>query len=705
MQKYILILCLAFAYMLASAQDINTSLSWQKKAKLAKQAVKSGEHDKAGQYYYSAWTNNSDKSELAYQAGENFFKAHNYLMAAKAYEAVKTMNKKFKQAGYRYALSLKRSGDYGAALAAFETYNAAPDAGMKTDIEQHIAGCRLAQEFAADAASSDIQAQHAGFTLNSDKAEFAPLPFGNNRLYFTSLAEGEAKIYTSDRNGERWLKPKAINMPDAEKDHYGNATFTPDMQKLYFTQCDIDKKGISKCHIYLMNKDGGMWTEPVKLSDGINAPDAHVTHPALVVDGEQEYLYFASDRTGGYGGLDIWYVFKNVNEDTDKFSDPINLGQDINTAQDEITPYFNLEEQTLYFSSNGHPNIGGFDVFKVEKRGKTWSRAQNMGLPVNSSSDDMHYVCPSESSMAYLVSKRTAEGIKTIANDDDIFIIQNPLKEELAVTTPKLKLPSPKTNKDDVIETISNDPIDINTVPDQPLFSNSKTVSQTPAADTIIKPTAPVIESVPRTVENTGQATQAVPRDDRTRPRPSVQSTAPRPEVSTTSSEYGEIYSQPIKTKEGYWVIGISPTFTEPTQAQGSYSLGGATQTASDAYRPTTTYTPSTYTPPPPVVTSSTTYTTPAYTNTSNTSGRVYRIQISARKVYQPSRYQKVSDMGSIVLEDVETKNGKLTRIMIDGFYSESDARNALAQAKARGYESAFITIYNNGVRAKRIIR
>lgn len=790
MQKYILILCLACTYMFAGAQDINTTLSWQKKAKLGKEMVKASQYDKAGQYYHSAWKDNPEKLDFAYQAGENFFKAHNYKMAMQSYDAVKTMNKKFKQAGYKHALSMKRFGQYDAALVAFEAYASAENlsSAMKSDVEQHLAGCELGQQFQNDAASSKLHARHAGYTLNSDKVEFAPCPAGDNRLYFTSFSEGTAKIYASDRTGDNWSKPSAVSMRGLEKDHCGNSAFTADFGKLYFTQCDVDKQGDSQCHLYLISKNGGMWTEPVKLPKQINTREVNVTHPSVVIDGEQEYLYFASNHSGGYGGMDIWYVVKNANADVDKFSEPINLGEDINTRQDEITPYYNLAERNLFFSSNGHPNIGGFDVFKTQKRGKKWSKVENMGLPVNSSSDDMYYTQDTENSTAYLVSKRAEEGMKANAIDDDIFIIASQLSdvfvqgkigvEGIALQDVSLSLYKKNTvgkfrkmssevveggtyrlhldanqeyriqvskdgyeenvfelTTDNVDETemtydfdlvvegqggvaskkmmkkgeevekiaksMSNNPLDLNTVPQKPIFSNSKTVKQTTAIDTIINPKTPVVESVPRTQENESKAEKPFSQST-IRPVvvPAVSSTEARP--ATTSSEYGEIYAAPIKTKEGYWVIGISPTFTEPTQAQGSYSLGGATQTTSDAYIPATSYTP-----PPPVVTSSTTtYTsTPAYTNSSNTSGRVYRIQISARKTYKAYRYEKVNDIGSIVLEDVDTKNGQLVRIMIDGFYSESDARRALTQVKQRGFDGAFITIYNNGVRAKRLIR
>jgi len=206
-----------------------------------------------------------------------------------------------------------------------------------------------------------------------------------------------------------------------------------------------------------------------------------------------------------------------------------------------------------------------------------------------------------------------------------------------------------------------------------------------------------VIESVPRTPSNEAQATQPVS---------STTSTTTTTTTTTNPSGYNEAYPEAIKTKEGYWVIGISPTFTEPpTGVQGAYTLGygggsttTTTTTATDNYTPA----PTTYTSTPVT----TTYTsTPVYTSNVISSGKVYRIQLTATKKYRPERYEKMFDLGGIVLEDIENDKGKFTRVLLDGFYTIEDARRALASVKERGNERAFITVYDNGIRQKGIYR
>jgi len=163
---------------------------------------------------------------------------------------------------------------------------------------------------------------------------------------------------------------------------------------------------------------------PEKLGPNINTKFRE-THASLSADGR--YLYFTSDRKGGYGGLDI-YV-SEVQEDG-SWGEPTNLGPAVNTELNEEGPYIHPDGKTLYFSSEGHKNLGGFDIFKVEKNEfDTWTQAKNLGYPINTVEDDVFFIPSPNGKRIYLSSFRTG-GI----GDNDIYIINLDDVEENTLT-------------------------------------------------------------------------------------------------------------------------------------------------------------------------------------------------------------------------------------------------------------------------------
>jgi len=179
------------------------------------------------------------------------------------------------------------------------------------------------------------------------------------------------------------------------------------------------------CEIFITQRDDQGWSAPKKLNKGINKTGATATQPFVVHKDGQEVLYFVSDRTGGQGGLDVW------SEKLD-FARPRNCGKTINSMADEMTPYFDMDENTMYFSSNGKSNIGGFDVFKSKNTGDNeWAKPENMGLPYNSNADDYYFRKYSERG-GYVVSNRKFGLEKTTFSHDDIFGFSMPTERMMA---------------------------------------------------------------------------------------------------------------------------------------------------------------------------------------------------------------------------------------------------------------------------------
>lgn len=265
--------------------------------------------------------------------------------------------------------------------------------------------------------------------FNSRRAEYSPMLFGDNhdQLYFTSTrneALGDelsgitgtkpADIFMSEKDDKgKWSKPEPVtgglNTPHEE----GAASFSTDEREMYLTQCVSDPAYPRYAQIVKSNRSDAAWSKAteVKLT---NDTLSSYAHPAMSPDGQ--WLYFVSDMPGGKGGLDIW----RVRITPGGYGGVENLGAPINTEGDEMFPTLRPNGD-LYFSSNGHPGLGGLDVFiaKVGKDGR-WSLA-HPGYPLNSPGDDFGLTFEGAHNRGFFSSNRNdARGW------DHIYSFENP---------------------------------------------------------------------------------------------------------------------------------------------------------------------------------------------------------------------------------------------------------------------------------------
>ena len=169
-----------------------------------------------------------------------------------------------------------------------------------------------------------------------------------------------------------------------------------------------------EAQLYLTNKKNKKWQVPTLLPNNINVSRSSINGGALAANGNR--IYFSSNKPGGYGGYDIYVTQKKGN---DQWSDPENLGNPINTAGNEITPYVSANMEELYFSSDNHETIGYYDVFVSRKRGTAWQQPVNLGYPINSTYNDICYT-------------KSADGIKEmLASDREIFMNIDAVKREV----------------------------------------------------------------------------------------------------------------------------------------------------------------------------------------------------------------------------------------------------------------------------------
>ena len=233
--------------------------------------------------------------------------------------------------------------------------------------------------------------------FNSRRADYSPMFCGDqyDQLFFTSTrneAEGdELSGITGTKNGDiffsqkddkgKWGRPQAITSGLNTEYDEGACCFSPDQREMYLTQCVSDPSYPRYATIVTSNRSDAAWSKAQKLEltrDTLSS----FAHPAVSPDGE--WLYFTSDMPGGKGGLDIWRVRITANG----MGGVENLGEPINTPGDEMFPTFRPNGD-LYFSSNGHPGLGGLDIFiaKVDKSGKKIV-LEHPGYPLNSQGDD-----------------------------------------------------------------------------------------------------------------------------------------------------------------------------------------------------------------------------------------------------------------------------------------------------------------------------
>jgi len=242
---------------------------------------------------------------------------------------------------------------------------------------------------------------------NSPADDFGvTMPLDSSLAFFTSsrsAALGRHSIFYSHNSVSGWSVPEPAVVVNNDKSN-GMPVITPGGTTMYFTGCDY---GLGDCDLYRVDigPRGAVptstvpWSVPSNMGLPINS-SYWDSQPTIAVDGS--VIYFSSDRPGGVGGKDIWFSRRRRDG---SWSPPINAGEEINTAFDEVTPWIAPDNQTLLFSSNGHPGLGGFDLFSVAI-GADDVEVRNLGTPINSSADDIALTLSANGSQAYLASNR-----------------------------------------------------------------------------------------------------------------------------------------------------------------------------------------------------------------------------------------------------------------------------------------------------------
>ncbi|MEO5642168.1 MAG: OmpA family protein [Bacteroidia bacterium] len=278
----------------------------------------------------------------------------------------------------------------------------------------------------------------------------------------------QAEVFTMSHmqpNGE-FDKGTFMDDPFNKNPNEGAATLTIDNKHLFYT---ITKDGTDgpNTDIYTADLNDGSWTPIRSLGDKVNDPIYWDSQPTISGDGNT--LYFASNRPGGQGGIDIWMTKKGIDGE---WGVPINMGPTINTQYNEKSPFIHTDSQTLYFSSDGHPGIGGYDIFysRADATGK-WKEPVNLGVPINTTGDDVGFFVSTDGATGFFNSNASIPGqvggydvyqfeLYPEARPEATVIVKGELKDEFGnpltgATTVEIKNVQTKEKSFGVVDTIT----------------------------------------------------------------------------------------------------------------------------------------------------------------------------------------------------------------------------------------------------------
>jgi outer membrane protein OmpA-like peptidoglycan-associated protein/tetratricopeptide (TPR) repeat protein len=332
----------------------------------------------------------------------------------------------------------KMNEKYDEALVTFEEFiktskDDAKVASAKTELE----GTKLAMRMKEN---PKLLLENLGTKVNTPNSEYSPSVSGN-MLYFAALRDGKitimdgkegdyyAKIYRASISDKgEFDKPEPlsgeINRLGA---HQGNVSFAPDGQTMYFTRFTLSGNTVGESTIFYAAKQGdGTWGAAKEVA-GINGK-WQAKHPAMGELYGKPVLFFTSNMESTKGGFDIFYANK-VSEG--EFSAPVNLGDVINTTGDDETPFY--QNGKLYFSSNGHPTIGGSDIFSASWNGATWTKPENMGKGYNSPANDSYFTMDANGTAFFTSNRKGGRSLKSTCCEDIYIVKSEPVVIDLVV--------------------------------------------------------------------------------------------------------------------------------------------------------------------------------------------------------------------------------------------------------------------------------
>ena len=289
----------------------------------------------------------------------------------------------------------------------------------KRDLQRLIKSCQYGLK--TKSAFIPLYIKNLGSNINSIYPDYGPLiDLDESLLFFTSRRPGphtleeertEDIYFTLKSDSSEWVHSQILDTNINTSMHEATVGLSFDGQRIFIYKSDNQNSG----DLYISQLEGESWSNPEPLSKSVNS---RYQESSACFSPDERTLYFVSNRPNGLGGKDIYYCVKQRNG---QWSSAMSIGQGINTKYDEDGVYMHPDGKTLFFSSQGHDNLGGYDIFKSRLEDGQWSTPQNLGYPINTPGDDIYFILNASSTRAYLSSSRRGS-----LGDKDIFQIEFP---------------------------------------------------------------------------------------------------------------------------------------------------------------------------------------------------------------------------------------------------------------------------------------
>ena len=259
-------------------------------------------------------------------------------------------------------------------------------------------------------------------SVNRFTLQYLPsITIDNSSIFYTKRDQvrGDEDIVVSHFREGEWQPAQSVSSRiNTSSLNEGACSVSADGRIMIFTSCD-KRDSYGSCDLYISKKTGDVWSRPKNLGKSVNSRYWE-SQPSLSADGKT--LYFSSNRVGGKGGRDLW-VSRNIEG---KWSTPINLGDRINTAKDETTPFIHPNGRTLFYSANGFVGLGGFDLYRSVMDDTLWTKPINLGYPINTHKDEVAIVLAADGRTAYFAKEEQknyeildSKIVRTVLSEDN----------------------------------------------------------------------------------------------------------------------------------------------------------------------------------------------------------------------------------------------------------------------------------------------